>query len=97
MKISVFMARDKSKASAGASKAPVAEAKGVPARVTTYGGAARSHASEALLVVTRGSVRSFTATAGELKVYLSARAEFSLVGIDPEAQDKAAAEAAGGE
>jgi hypothetical protein len=82
MKITVLRGKDKSKSSAAEHKIPAAEMQGLPVRVTDYQGAAQSHASEALLILTRGRICSFVASGGGVKLYLSPRAEFRC--IEPE-------------
>ena len=84
MKISIFLAKDKSKTVAPVdSKTPVAEMKGVPVRVTDYQAATRSHGAEAVAIILGGRIRSVVASAGEMKLYLSPRAKFRL--IEPDA------------
>jgi hypothetical protein len=86
MKISIFLAKDKSKTVARAdSKTPVAEMKGVPVRVTSYQGATRTHGTEAAVIITPQSFRSVVASAGEMKLYLSPRAKFRV--IEPDAPE----------
>lgn len=84
MKISVYLAKDKSRLpGARDAKAPMAEVKGVPARVTTYAGAERSHGAEAVVILDRGRILSVVARAGEMKLYLSARAQFRVIEPEP--------------
>jgi hypothetical protein len=84
MKLSIFMAKDRSKtASPVDSKTPVVEMKGVPARVTSFRGATRTHGREALAIILCGRIRSVVASAGEMKLYLSPRAKFRLIEPDP--------------
>jgi hypothetical protein len=84
MKIRVWHSKDKSKASRNDTSRLVAtEMKGVPVRVTTYPQATRTSGAEAVLILTRGSIRSVVARAGELNLYLSARAEFRVIEPDP--------------
>lgn len=85
MMICAYLAKDKSRKPAANSKEPVAEMKGVPVRVTTFAGAQRSHGAEAVLVLTRGQIRSVVATAGTLSLYLSPRAQFRL--LEPDAPE----------
>ncbi len=83
MKISILRGKDKSKAASGDHKVPLTEMKGVPVRVTDFQAATRSHGAEAVVILTRGRIRSFVASAGELKLYLSPRAEFRCLEPDP--------------
>jgi hypothetical protein len=82
MKMRVWMASDRSKARKASRSASV-EVKGLPVRVTTYPQATRTSSAEAVVIVTRGSIRSVVARAGELDLYLSARAEFTVIEPDP--------------
>jgi hypothetical protein len=83
MKLSVFLAKDKSRLPGSRdTKAPLAELKGVPVRATTYARAKRSHGAEAVLVVDRGRIVSVVASAGEMKLYLSPRSRFRLIEPD---------------
>lgn len=52
---------------------------GMPARVTSFQRAEITSSSEALVVITRGRVRSVVARPGEMTVYLSPRAEYRVV------------------
>jgi hypothetical protein len=85
MKLSVYLAKDKSRLQRAQreTKAPVAEMKGVPARVTTFTPATRSHGAEALVVLDRGRILSVVASAGEMRVYLSPRSRFRAIEPDP--------------
>jgi hypothetical protein len=87
MKLIVVRGKDKSKtASPDTSKSPVTEIKGLPVRVTTYDGATRSHGAEAVVVLKANRIRSIVVTAGEVKLYLSPRAQFRV--IEPEVPEE---------
>lgn len=61
---------------------PMRTVAGLPVRITSFQRATPSHKSEALVVLTRGTMRSVVARPGEMTLYLSPRAEYRM--FEPE-------------
>jgi hypothetical protein len=93
VKLLVLRGKDKSRTIDPARdlRTPVAEMKGLPVRVTTFRSAERSHGAEAVLVLERGRILSVVASAGEMKLYLSPRAEFRCIAPDDPPKGESAA------
>lgn len=88
MKIRVWRGKDRSKTAPVDRKTPMTEVQGLPVRVTTYQAATRSHGAEAVVIVSRGQIRSVVVWGGEMDLYLSARAEFRCILPDPPKAEK---------
>jgi hypothetical protein len=79
MKIRVMTTADK-----GHKKAPtMQEAAGMPVRVTSFSAATPSSKTEALVILTGGSIRSIVCRPGECDLYLSPWATFQLIAPEP--------------
>lgn len=61
------------------SKEPIAEAAGLPIRVTTFSQAKQSSKSEVVVILEGGKMRSIVYRAGEVDIYLSPRARFRML------------------
>jgi len=82
----VWRGKDKGKSVPIDSKTPATEIKGVPVRITTFPQANRTSGAEGVVILTRGSIRSIVARAGEMDLYLSPRAEFRVIEPEPPAE-----------